>query len=471
MTLFRIIAIILALLLCVFVPGCADSNPAPDTGTAKPTEAPGTEEPVSEEDTGIVIADSGKDDYIVVRSDFAGSYEVQAAVKLKNAIAASYPSTFDNLIKTDFVMTNKQNDTIDVEGKEILVGNTNRRQSRDIYATLTTDDYVITVKDDKLVIIGGSEYATAEACEYFIENYLSEPSADGVFRLSSDLHYEGKRAESRPPMEEGAILRYMSWNLGCGVGVESEALYVLEQYMPDIIGLQESNAEIHNGVINVFLNNHKEYAHAAQYHQSGTLDYTPILYNTKLLTLVEGHVEWLRDRYTGTNTKSVCWAVFEYTNGKKFAVINFHGAVCNNSYSGYEYYSSDELSQVAQMWRTGNVKQILEIRDGIFGKYGQIPVTINGDCNFNSTTSQYNTIISNGFSDCELTAARRIRFGYKTSYSYASGIPGPGNSIDHIFGSNGVYFALFDTVRDGHVAQGSDHTPIFTDYNPFGREG
>ncbi|MBP5270901.1 MAG: hypothetical protein ILO42_08090 [Clostridia bacterium] len=358
---------------------------------------------------------------------------------------------------------------MDVAGKEILVGNTNRRQSRDIYATLSSDDYVIAVVDDKLVIIGGSEYATSEACEYFIATYLSEPSDDGVFRLKKDVYYKGKRSESRPPLEKGALMRDMSWNLGCGVGLVADALYVVELYMPDILATQESNAEIHDCVLTPFIRSHTEYKHAVQYHAGGTLNYTPIIYNSKLMTLVEAKVDWLRDRYTGTNTKSVCYAVFEYKTGERFAVINFHGAVCSNSYSGYENFSSEDLSTQASIWRTGNVRQILEIRDSIVAKYGDIPITVNGDCNFNNQSSQFATVINAGFFDCERTAVRKIKQGYKTSYNYEKGIPGIGLSIDHIFGTSGVKFLSFDSIRDEHVARGSDHTPIYTDFDPFGK--
>ena len=461
----RIAAFLLALLTLAGLFSCAGKpdGDQPDTTKDETTDA-ATEVDESE----IVICDASDNDYVVVRSDHCGGKETAAAVSVKKAIKDLCPETFDDVIRTDFDMKNKADNTIDVEGKEILVGNTNRRQSREIYETLGDDDYVITVKDDKIVIIGGSEFATQDACAKFISEVLGEPE-NGVLKISRDLMITGKCVKTGPPLEEGSILRYMTWNLGCAVGVAEDALVAIESYMPDILATQESNAEIYNHVLNVFLQNHGSYKMAVQYHSDWTLNYTPIIYNSKRLTLVEAKVEWLRDRYTLTNTKSVCYAVFYYKDGGRFAVINFHGAVCSSSYKGYENMTSEDRSAIADQWRTGNVGQILEIRDSIVSKYGDIPITINGDCNFSRVSTQYAKVISAGFVDCEETAAKKVKAGYKTSYSYSDGIPGPGNSIDHIFGTPGVYFALYDTVRDEYVRRGSDHTPVYTDFNPFGK--
>lgn len=420
-------------------------------------------EPLSSD---IILIDSGNEDYAVVRCEFADDYEINSAVALKNALLTKFKTVFDNVIASDYVNGNNKNETVDVPGREILVGDTNRRQSRDIKAKLERNEYVITVVDDKLVIVGENPYATSDAVAYFIENVVNKSQKEDEFTLSRDFYYKGAREEDRPPLAEGATLRFLSWNLGCGVGVESEIVYVLNQYMPDVIGLQESNAEIHSDAINPFINSHKEYKHAKSNHASGTLNYTPIIYNSSKLDLVESNVEWLRGRYTGTNTKSVCWAVFDEKGGGRFAMINFHGAVCNNSYKGYENMSSDELSAVASAWRLDNVKQILEIRDSIIAKYGAIPMTVNGDCNFAYSTAPYNNLINAGFIDAELRAEKRGIYGFKTSYKYENGLPSTGNSIDHIFGIDGVRFVYFSVIRSEHVAKATDHCPIFVDYCP-----
>lgn len=176
-------------------------------------------------------------------------------------------------------------------------------------------------------------------------------------------------------------------------------------------------------------------------------------------------MEWLDGRYTGTNTKCLCWAVLKDSAGKTFGMINFHGAVCSNKYSGYENYSSAQLNEVAAAWRLDNVRQIIDVRKRIQSKYGDITVTVGGDCNFKEDSDPYKNLIADGFADAEKTARVKITTGYTTSFSYGKFYTS-GKSIDHIFQRGGaVDFVVFDIVRDNDVKTGSDHCPIFVDFN------
>lgn len=184
-----------------------------------------------------------------------------------------------------------------------------------------------------------------------------------------------------------------------------------------------------------------------------------------MLTLKEAGAEWLRDRYTGTNTKSLAWAVFEDKEGAQFAVIDFHGAVCSNAYKGYENYTRAQLNEQSSVWRTGNVKQVLEVRERICAKYGDIPLMVNGDCNFTSTSTQYKQITDSGMYDAEFTARLGTVTGFKTYFDYGTPIK-TGPSIDHIFGVNGIDFVEHYIVRDKLVLTASDHCPVYVDFNP-----
>jgi endonuclease/exonuclease/phosphatase family metal-dependent hydrolase len=183
-----------------------------------------------------------------------------------------------------------------------------------------------------------------------------------------------------------------------------------------------------------------------------------------LFTLLKSDIVWLRGRYTGTNTKSLNWAVFEDMNGVKFALINYHGAVCSNSYSGFQNYTSAQLTEQANIWKLDNVVQVIEIKNAIVAEFGNIPIMVSGDNNFNSSSQPYKNLASDGFVDAELTARVSKVTGYKTSYSYGS-IPGSGLSIDHIFGLNNVDFAVHYIVRGDDVWKASDHCPVYVDFN------
>lgn len=74
----------------------------------------------------------------------------------------------------DFV---KGSDGSDVPGKEILVGNTARKESAMAVASLSEMDYRITVTSEKIVIAAGSDAALAEAVNSFIENIIRDENA------------------------------------------------------------------------------------------------------------------------------------------------------------------------------------------------------------------------------------------------------------------------------------------------------
>ncbi len=456
-----IFALIAAILLPVFGCGQTENTVSSDTHT----EAEQTE-PELPADINLL---SSETPYKIIRADLAGQIVTDASVKLKKALEAKYGTAFTAGIGTDFVMGTFNKDVITYEAYEILIGSTNRQQSVDALSGLGENEYIIKAVDDKLLIIGENDYATAVAVDYFIENYVNTSAADSL-TLSTTLEYKGVREETRPPLAEGATLRLLSYNLGCDVGNNADAIAILSKYMPDLIGFQESNKAIHNNVIGVFITTFKEYKFAQKYHTGGsTLCYTPIVYNSKKLTLVKAGVEWLRSRYTGTNTKSLAWAVFDTKDGQRFAMINFHGAVVSADYDEYKNLTDSDRSALALKFRIDNANQMLEIKDMIYASYGEIPITINGDCNFNSSSEPFKIITGAGFTDAETTAKLKTNAGYKTSFSYKNGTPGTGQSIDHIFGFGGVYFAGFTIIRDKEVSTASDHCPIYADYNPFGK--
>ncbi len=76
---------------------------------------------------------------------------------------------------SDFLLPDEE---IDDSAFEILVGNTNRKESKEIYATLKSNDYFIGMVNNRLLIIGGSDKATSEAVMHFTEHLICD---DGVY--------------------------------------------------------------------------------------------------------------------------------------------------------------------------------------------------------------------------------------------------------------------------------------------------
>ncbi|MGM9641606.1 MAG: endonuclease/exonuclease/phosphatase family protein [Eubacteriales bacterium] len=428
-------------------------------------DASQTAEGTTEDNSPIVLFDANGAYYGVVRSAYAETVAVGAAKDLNSAFRNSYANDWNLSIKDDFFIGQSKNEYYEIEGAEILVGLTNRIESKNVHDTLSKDEYLIKIVGDKLVIIGYDDYATVAAVEHFVETYLSAGKIERL-ELPRDLELKGEASLRKVSIHDEATYRIMTWNLGCLVcdekNGETDCVDIILNYLPDILGLQECNAAVHNKVLSN-LPDYYEFANK-KHTGSSTVNYTPIIYNTDLFTLLKSDLVWLRGRYTGTNTKSLNWAVFEDKNGIKFALINFHGAVCSNSYKGFENYTSAQLAQQANEWKLDNVKQVIEVKNAIIAEFGNIPIMVSGDNNFNSSSQQYANMIADGFTDAEQTARISRMTGYKTSYSYGT-VPGSGLSIDHIFGMGNVDFVTHAIVRGENVWKASDHSPVYVDFN------
>lgn len=460
---FIILSIVLVIILQSFmIVGCEkdiDVSNTSENDTAEIMNEPDLQ------DTSLYIFDKDAVHYTIVRGTYADNVEVGAAVNLNHAFRDVYPGSWKASISDDFVVGQKRNDIFEVEGKEILVGLTNRKESHDVYSTLQKEQYAIKAIGEKLVIVGYDSYATVAAVDYFIQTFLAKKIPDS-FVIEGEYEYYGEASLRKIQISDQAEYRIMTWNLGCMVSEDKngqlECVDILLRYLPDIIGLQECNAAVHSKVLKSLPD---YYAFANKTHTNkSTVNYTPIMYNTELFTLLKSDLVWLRGRYTGTNTKSLNWAVFEDKNGAKFALINYHGAVCSNSYSGFENYTSSQLTNQANEWKLDNVVQVLEIKNAIISEFGDIPIMVSGDNNFNSSSQPYKNLTADGFVDAELTARISKVTGYKTSYSYGS-VPGSGLSIDHIFGLNNVDFVVHYIVRGDDVWKASDHCPVYVDFN------
>ena len=457
-----VLLIALILLQSILVSGCEKNVDVPETSAESIADI--TTEPTPQE-TSLLIFDENDIHYTIIRSAYAEDIEVSAAVTLNRALRDAYPGDWKASISDDFVLGQKRGDVFEVEGKEILVGLTNRKESNDVHASLERDQYAIKAVGEKLVIVGYDSYATASAVDYFVSTFLSA-KISGSFEIDNTYEYRGEASIRKVAVSDEATYRIMTWNLGCMVSEEKngqlECIDIILHYLPDIMGLQECNAAVHSKVLKNLPN---FYAFANKTHnKSSTVNYTPIIYNTELFTLLKSDIVWLRGRYTGTNTKSLSWAVFEDKNGVKFALINYHGAVCSNSYSGFQNYTSAQLTEQATIWKLDNVVQVIEIKNAIIAEFGNIPIMVSGDNNFNSSSQPYKNLAADGFVDAEHTARVSKMTGYKTSYSYGT-VPGSGLSIDHIFGINNIDFAVHCIVRGDDVWKASDHCPVYVDFN------
>lgn len=138
------------------------------------------------------LAEGGKANYTVVRSDLAAGDDVKPAILVCEALEAVTGADFT--ITTDWEKPKPTEEELSARF-EILVGDTNRHESKLVAQKLTgADDYIIEVVGRKLVIVAGSTRALQSAAEYFraFIGYGSGGDVTQVSTLSLDERFNHK---------------------------------------------------------------------------------------------------------------------------------------------------------------------------------------------------------------------------------------------------------------------------------------
>ena len=428
--------ILLSLLLLGLV-ACGDT---PDITSATTTEAQ-TTTPVQTEPIVpdlIVIDESGKSEFTVVRADEADGITVNVAIALHTALQDTYQSKIG--LSSDISIRREPDGTVINDKYEILIGDTNRPESIAARTELGENDYIICVKGKKLIILGVNGAATKYAVNLFMEQYVGQ--AGQALIIPADTRITGDGTTTSVALTAGADLRVMTFNLRGGEDnpyVRHPNIYeTILTYMPDVIGCQEAN----NGHYPEVLNRLEDYAIVST---EMPVNCTPILYRKDKYTQVDGGCSYLRMRNTDTGTKSIAWVVLRINEtGKTFCVINLHGAL-----------QAD--------WRVDNVRQMLELKETVKSQYGDIPVLFTGDFNFKNTEAAYQSTLDAGLTEAEVSADIRME-GYATWHPVGVA-PGIGKSIDHIFYHPDDVTALRHHIAmaEGFELDASDHCAVWAD--------
>ena len=150
-------------------------------GNKNPVD-PGVTEPVEVKPTYAKTLFSNWQEYEIVYEDGAADIVSSTFVDFNIQLGEKY--NFIPRANSDFLMPGE----IAPEGTlEILVGLTNRPESIQAYETLKANDYYIGMVNNRLVIVGGSNKATASALKHFM-SYLME--ADGLYYPIEGYTYE-----------------------------------------------------------------------------------------------------------------------------------------------------------------------------------------------------------------------------------------------------------------------------------------
>ena len=173
----RLISFILAIIMLIPIFGCTD---VPEEDLPQETTAPETEK----EETYLKMIENGELLYTLVRPEkctttlFSAIKSIKATIEDKLGVSVKDTD--------DWVQGKPVAGEYISEGAEILVGETNRRESREVYLTLSVGEYAIRAVGNKIVIIGYNDNLTVIAAERFISDYISS-SEGGELRIPEGL--------------------------------------------------------------------------------------------------------------------------------------------------------------------------------------------------------------------------------------------------------------------------------------------
>lgn len=208
MNIKKIISLVLACLMLVVTFTSCIKNNGGNTGTEAPTEYFVSAEKITE--------------YTVIRSDNADEDTTAAASKLYFELKKKFGDKIT--FTTDYV---KNGEAVPTGTKEILVGLTNRPESKGVRYL----DYEIGYENDRITVNGGSAKAVAEAVDYFIANCISDngvtvPASYAVAKTYplENLRVDGELLKNFSVKEiEGEVDDTLRAYLGEQVGIYSKS--------------------------------------------------------------------------------------------------------------------------------------------------------------------------------------------------------------------------------------------------------
>lgn len=362
-------------------------------------------------------------------------------------------------------------DNAALSGHDIFVGKTKKTT-----VMPEVSEYEISTDGESLFIVAGSSYAYDDALKAFkkeivpstAENINIAIPENGII-INRDISSSLSGGTKNILVRKGEI-RVMALNIwGSENGTDGKSpisqrnmqnAELILTYLPDIVGLQECSPAARSGKTGIIKLLSAKYTEVpVTFTNKYNNNYTPLLYRSDRLTLIEGGYHL----YSGLNdadSKSVTWGVFrDNASGKVFGAASTHLWW----QSGTE---SDEARELQANELDAIVTQIREKHD--------CDVIVFGDFNSTPTTKGCGTLISKGYVSAQLKADNTdsIRthhayptydadLGLWTGFSMPNG--SSDRSIDHILVAGTSQIHTFDVVTDIIALLSSDHCPIYAD--------
>ena len=406
-------------------------------------------------------------------------------------------------------------------GMEVTFGTTKPR-TRAVKLALKEDklmpksDWKIEVKGNSVVFAAGSYYGFTA-----IERFLKTDAADAFYALEDGYTVGGDykdylgqfEASDRYAYDRRGECRIMFYNVLFGhYGFRKKPdgkplrdvptdkrnplqAEMVKQYLPDVLGCQEFNASKRGDFVASATSNTlgissnpdaslDELLKKVGYKETIPRDVgvhpfynnTPLFYNPKTTKLIKSEYFWYKDQIDDENrnncsvgdcaSKAITWGVFETkATGKRYIVLSTHMCTRSNGVRGLQAIEAVDL-----------IKRLTE-------KY-QCPAFLGGDYNGLPKHANYVYFTSEGvnYTDVALNGvAKEFASITRTHHTYPLYNPeldlelvAPDDNtceslecIDHIMMTNAdnVEVNVYGVVVDHCSQSGSDHYPIFADFN------
>lgn len=391
--------------------------------------------------------------YRIVYSANAGDYLVKTVVphlqqQLQETFGVSLTAVTDAEAPADY---------------EIVLGSTNRDTDvtraylSDGESALSYYGHALVTDGTRIYLVARAEIALYSAVANLCEQAIPEVGP-ATFCMSAEPWISpAADTEDVAELAEGADIRVMSYNIlhpswsnvVSNVPVEGRDTRVANiflYYMPDVVGLQETNANWHNNLKKLLVDT-GIYAKACEKNNAKSYNMTTFLYNTQTVKPVE---EYVLDLDKNSDIRVLSVAVFEkLSDGTRFVVTNTHPAPTGQA----ENYAR-------------NFADLMTLATTELEKYKDLPVIMTGDFNTKEQSAMYKTFMDTvGVKDAKYEADVLVR-DYSTFLNPKwGGVVREGNSgcIDHIFVNANTDVKLFNVVIDHEVELTSDHIPIYAD--------
>jgi len=356
-------------------------------------------------------------------------------------------------------------------------------------------DPVVTVNVEKGALIENAPTPKKRACN-FLGWYQGETAWDlatntvsesitltAKWTLSEDAFEKDPNAGTRA---EGTDIRVCSFNIlspeaGAKLpiaGRDTGFLHFTQEYLPDVIALQEFNSQWYAAFANTFQDTEYQLVNADN-HAIGKYNVNVTLaYRTSALTLMrcDSYSYQVSDN---KSARTVTWALFEKKDGSKQQFIAL----------------STHWSSVSQAERDAEALELATWVNALKKKHN-VPVVVMGDLNAYEQDGNQFALSSYKSSACYHTLMEKASL---TDVKYAAAVRGLAGEthhrgdgtgsrddltsgfwklgtvsfrdplintyvcIDHIFYTHGMEALYYDTVINEEVLNISDHNPIYAD--------